>query len=55
VNTFYRQADGIWAIGASAGAMDQSISFRSLGIELPLSEIYTGVELQPPASKSEPV
>ncbi len=55
VSTFYRQADGIWAFGPSADSMDQSVAFRTLGIELPLSEIYAGVELQPVPPKPEPV
>jgi hypothetical protein len=45
VNTFYRQIDGGWAIGPSAGQLDQSIFFRSVNIDLPLSEIYFGVAL----------
>jgi Uma2 family endonuclease len=44
VDTFYRQSDGIWAIGPSADGISSSVTFRSLRISLALKEIYEGVE-----------
>jgi Uma2 family endonuclease len=55
IESFYRQPDGIWAIGPTFSGMDQMMKFRSLGIEIPLPEVYAGVEfpkiepLMPPA------
>ena len=45
VDSFYRQVDGIWAIGPSVEGPDASIAFRSLGFPIPLAEIYAGVVL----------
>jgi Uma2 family endonuclease len=42
--TFYRQSDGIWAIGPSATGLSQLIRFRSLDIQISLAEIYAGVD-----------
>ncbi len=44
VQSFYRQSDGVWAFGPSYVAMNQAVKFRSLGCEIPLNEIYLGVE-----------
>jgi Uma2 family endonuclease len=43
VETFYRQTDGIWAIGPTSAGLDASMKLRSLPIEIPLSEIYAGI------------
>ncbi len=45
VESFYRQADGIWAIGSTLNKSDQSVRFRSLEIDLPLAGIYANVAL----------
>ena len=48
VQTFYRQSDGVWAFGPSYSDLNQAVKFRSLGIEIPLKEIYAGIQLPPP-------
>jgi Uma2 family endonuclease len=48
VRSFYRKTDGIWAFGPSYAKPDLSVKFRSLGIEIPLKDIYAGVEFPPP-------
>jgi len=52
VQSFYRQSDGVWAFGPSYTDLKQSVKFRSLGIEIPLADIYAGVELPPAEKKS---
>jgi Uma2 family endonuclease len=55
VDTFYRQTDGIWAIGPSYNLPDTSVLFRSLHFSIPISEIYAGVDLSsPPPENSKP-
>jgi Uma2 family endonuclease len=44
VETFLRQSDGTWVMNPTAGR-DAIAPLKSLGIELPLAEIYDGVEL----------
>ena len=48
--TFYRQPDGIWAIGPWAEGLDVSVTFPSLGVTVPLAEVYAGIEFPPPPS-----
>jgi Uma2 family endonuclease len=48
VETFYKQPDGIWVSGPSAHGIDKSIKLRSLGIEVPLAEVYAGIQLPTP-------
>jgi Uma2 family endonuclease len=50
LETFYRQPDGLWVIGPTVTQPAQSAKFRSLGIEIPLADIYSGVELPPKQS-----
>jgi Uma2 family endonuclease len=45
VDTFYRQSDGIWTIGPSATTIEASVTFRSLSVNVPVAEIYAGVQL----------
>jgi Uma2 family endonuclease len=52
VDTFYRQVDGIWAIGPSSDGLAASLKLRSLDITIPLADIYAGVEL--PQTPPEP-
>jgi len=47
VQSFYRQSDGVWAFGPSYVAMNQAVKFRTLGFEIPMTEIYAGVEFPP--------
>ena len=44
VETFYRQPDGVWAIGPAFEGLDASVPFPSLGVAVPLAEIYAGIE-----------
>jgi Uma2 family endonuclease len=53
VETFYRQPNGVWAIGPTFAQTDASVPFRSLSIEIPLAEIYAGVEF-PLAAEANP-
>jgi Uma2 family endonuclease len=52
VETFLRQPDGTW-IYESAGALEAPARLKSLGVELPLAEIYSGVEF-PAESTDKP-
>jgi Uma2 family endonuclease len=52
VETFYRQGDGIWAIGPTFAGLDASVKLRSVSIEIPLSEIYAGITFSP--AQTEP-
>jgi Uma2 family endonuclease len=56
VDTFYRQKDGIWAIGPSFEGDNTIVKFRSLDIAIPMSEIYAGVEFpkSPTPEATEP-
>jgi Uma2 family endonuclease len=58
VETFHRQDDGTWVIGPTFTQPDQVVALRVLGIELPLREIYRGIEFPPqedqPAETSAP-
>lgn len=45
VETFHRQPEGLWVIGPTVTELNQSVKFRSLDIEISLSEIYARVEL----------
>lgn len=44
VETFLRQPDGTWSLAAYNGR-DAIAKIRCLGIDLPLAEVYAGVEL----------
>lgn len=43
VETFFRQPDGAWLLTPVSG-LGASAKLRSLDIELPLSEVYSGIE-----------
>jgi Uma2 family endonuclease len=47
VEAFYRQPDRVWAIGPTIVTMTAAATFRSLGIEIPLADIYGGIEMPP--------
>lgn len=44
--TFLRHTDGTWIYSASTGP-ESRILLQSLGLELPLAELYAGVTLEP--------
>lgn len=46
VETFFRQSDGTWLLTPYAG-MGTIVRLRSLEIQLPMTEIYSGVEFPP--------
>jgi Uma2 family endonuclease len=43
IETFLRQAEGTWLFTATSG-LDSAAKLRSLEIELPLREVYAGIE-----------
>jgi Uma2 family endonuclease len=50
VETFYRRPDdGAWAIGPAYEGFDATLPFPSLGVTVPLAQIYAGVDLPPSA------
>jgi Uma2 family endonuclease len=46
--TFYRQEDGTWVIGPTFTQPDHAVTLRTLSIEVPMREIYRGIEFPPP-------
>jgi Uma2 family endonuclease len=46
VQLFYRQPDGAWAFDVAVG-LEAMARFRSIDVEVPLSEIYSGVQFPP--------
>lgn len=54
VETFLRQDDGNWIYHAAAG-VEAVVRLNSLGIQLALSEIYSGVEFPPPGNERSAV
>ncbi len=48
VETFHRTADGGWAVGPWAEGLGAAVAFPSLGVTLPLAEVYAGVTFPPP-------
>jgi Uma2 family endonuclease len=53
VETFYRQADGMWVIGPTLTEVDARVQFRSLNVDIPLTDIYAGLELPPKPFSAE--
>jgi Uma2 family endonuclease len=51
IEVFSRSADGAWSF-VPVAAMQASALLRSLGLELPLAEVYAGVDF-PPAAGAE--
>ena len=43
IESFYRQADGTWSFAVFAG-LQGAAKLRSLGIEVPMADVYAGVE-----------
>ena len=48
LETFLRHEGGTWIYAAAAGP-EARARFNSLGVEIPLAEIYAGVEFPPPS------
>ena len=48
VEVFFRQANGTWLFSAFSGP-EARVKLAGLGIEIPLKEIYAGVEAETPA------
>lgn len=48
VETFFKRDDGQWLFNFSRG-LDAAVKLQSLGIEVPLREIFAGVEFSPEA------
>jgi Uma2 family endonuclease len=54
VETFLRQPDGSWLIGAAYTGLDATAAIRSIQVELKLSDIYANVTFPPPAPSPDP-
>jgi Uma2 family endonuclease len=52
VETFFRHPDGVWRMIPTLG-IDKTIALDSLGVALPLTEIYAGVKFPPPEPELE--
>jgi Uma2 family endonuclease len=46
LDTFFRRDDGSWTFSVSAGS-DATVALRSMGMDVPLAEIYAGIEFPP--------
>ena len=53
IETLLRQPDGTWSHDMADG-MDATARLRSLGVDLPLSEVYRDVPLPPAAPSDDP-
>ena len=49
VEPFHRQPNGMWGIGQTVEGLDGVVSLPSLGIELPLAQVYADVTFPPAA------
>ena len=47
VTSFVRRADGSWAVGDIVESLDGLLRIPSLGVEVPMREIYANVDLKP--------
>jgi Uma2 family endonuclease len=52
VEVFFRQPDGTWRYSVAAG-LESAARLDSIGVELPLSEVYSDVEFQEPKRRPE--
>ena len=52
VETYHRKPDGTWQFDVKVG-LDSAVTLKSIGIDLPLSELYAGVELSPEEDADE--
>jgi len=53
VETYYRQPEGIWAIGPTITGLDKAVRLRSIELEIPLGEIYAEIEFPKLSSQVE--
>lgn len=54
VETFHRAAGGGWVVGPWAEGLDAGVAFPSLGVSLPLADVYAGVAFPPPPAVVPP-
>ena len=54
VETFVRQADGIWFIAGTYAGLDAVAAIRCLRLELKLSQIYDGIVFPPKSPSPDP-
>ncbi len=53
IETFHRADDGTWVINHAVAGVDATVRFASVDVELPLAEIYDGIQFRaPPAAPS---
>jgi Uma2 family endonuclease len=43
VETFYRQPDGVWAIGGMVEGIESTLKLRSVPVEIRLADLFAGV------------
>ncbi|HYE20646.1 MAG TPA: Uma2 family endonuclease [Tepidisphaeraceae bacterium] len=53
IETFVRQADGVWIIAGAYTGMDSVARFASIEVDVPLAEVFAGIEFPPPPSDEE--
>jgi Uma2 family endonuclease len=46
ITSFVRRADGSWSVGDNVEGLEGSLRIESLGIELPMSEMYANVKFE---------
>ncbi|MBC7784796.1 MAG: Uma2 family endonuclease [Burkholderiales bacterium] len=49
VDSFWKDADGNWSLRGTDG-LETSLALRSMAIEVPMSDVYRGVEFPPQAA-----
>ena len=54
IQTFYRHPEGMWAVAGAVEGMDAVLRVRSLGIEVPLAQVYADVTFPPVVPSTEP-
>lgn len=54
VESYHRREDGTWLFAVAEGA-DAAARFRSLGVEVPFTEVYAGVEFPPEPERLRPI
>ena len=54
VETYYRSTDGVWSFGPTVTDPAASVHLRSVGVDLPLAEVYARVAFPPPAIMGQP-
>lgn len=52
VETFLRQDDGTWSLASHSG-VEVTAKLRSIGVEIPLEEIFAGIVFEPPVYPSD--